>query len=416
MKIYKKISINAEITVPSDKSISHRSIMCAALAEGTSRISNLLMSADVLATVEMMAALGVDVTIDGRITTVKGVGLKGLIPTNKILNAYNSGTTARIMSGILSGQNGVFSMDGDKYLRKRPMSRVRKPLTLMGAEFDSDVLPMTIRGGDLHGIDYVMETKSAQVKSAVIFAGLNAEGATTVTEIGATRNHTEKMLKSLGVDIAVDGLKITLVPPKKLSNFEAEIPCDISSAAFFMVLGLIVEGSIITIKNVGMNPTRNGIVEIIKLMGGDVEVSSYSDRLEPTADVTVRYTKHMHGIQIPEYLIPNIIDELPIISVLACFCEGTTIISKAEELRVKESDRIKAMTTNLNLMGGKVTETNDGMIIEGAALHSAKIDSFGDHRIAMSGAVALSTTGGEIVNGECVDISFPTFFETLGRM
>ncbi len=414
MKIDKLTGGKRIISVPSDKSISHRAIMCGALATGTSKAYNLLMSEDVLSTIGIMRKLGVKIQLDNNNVTIHGVGMQGLKPTSDILWAGNSGTTARIVSGILAGANGKFCLDGDKYLRVRPMNRVTAPLELMGAKFDNQYLPMNICGGKLNAIDFKMQVKSAQVKSAIIFAGLNANGQTRIFEETATRNHSEVMLKNLSANITSDGHTILVDQTEKLDNFVAQVPADISSASFFMVLGLILENSEILIKNVGINRTRCGIIEIIKRMGGDIEVLNVVEDIEPTADILVRYSPNMKGIDICGEIIPNIIDEIPIICVLASFCEGETVISDARELRVKESDRIKAMVTNLKSMGVDIEEKEDGMIIKKSKIHSAKVDSYGDHRIAMSCAVGLSTVGGEITNADCVNISFPNFYELLG--
>ena len=416
-------ALKGEITVPGDKSISHRSIMFGALAEGTTRVTNFLRGADCLSTIDCFRKLGIDIEdLDSEIL-IHGKGLHGLTAPSSMLDVGNSGTTTRLISGILAGQRFTTKLNGDESIQSRPMKRIMEPLTLMGADItsirDNGCAPLRIHGQKLHGIAYTSKVASAQVKSCILLAGLYADGETSVTEPYVSRNHTELMLESFGGNIKTEGTTATVKPVDKLVGQKILVPGDISSAAYFLVAGLITPNSCITIKNVGINPTRDGILEVIKAMGGDMEYSNVvSGCGEPTADITVR-TSSLKGCVIEGSIIPKLIDEIPAIAVLACFADGETIIRDAQELKVKESNRIDVMVNALSSMGADITATDDGMIIRGGKpLHGAVIDSHLDHRIAMSFAIAGLNADGdtEITGAECVNISYPGFYDDLGGL
>lgn len=412
--------LRGEITVPGDKSISHRGIMLGSLAEGDTRLHGFLEGADCLSSISCFRKMGIDIERDGSDVTIHGKGLHGLKAPSEILDAGNSGTTTRLMSGILAGQNFSSTITGDDSLRTRPMKRVITPLSEMGAVIDSDngCLPMTVTGGHLHGIDYISPVASAQVKSCVLFAGLYADGKTSVTEPAISRNHTELMLRGFGASVKTDEEKhyVEVEPEPVLHGQDITVPGDISSAAYFLVAGLICEDADIMIKNVNINPTRAGILKVIEDMGGNI---SYIDRRtvsgEEVADINVR-TSSLHGTTVEGDIIPTLIDELPVIAVMAAYADGTTVIRDAAELRVKESDRIATVTENLRAMGCDITPTDDGYIINGGRpLHGASIKTYKDHRIAMSFAVAALKASGEtlIDDPACVSISYPDFFNKL---
>lgn len=415
-------SLKGEITVPGDKSISHRSVMFGSIAKGTTQITNFLQGADCLSTIACFQAMGTDIQqTDGQVL-VHGNGLHGLKQPQKILDCGNSGTTVRLISGILSGQDFPVTLTGDASIQKRPMNRIITPLSQMGADIaslrDNGCVPLTINPSALQGISYHSPVASAQVKSAVLLAGLFAEGETSVTEPSLSRNHTELMLKSFGADVRSAGTTATLYPGRELYGQTITVPGDISSAAFFLAAGLLIPGSEILIRNVGINPTRDGILEVCKNMGGHVSLMNVRKEGEPSADLLVRHSS-LHGTVISGSIIPRLIDELPIIAVMACFAEGETIIRDAEELKVKESNRIEVMVRNLRAMGADAEETRDGMIIRGGKpLHGAVIDSQMDHRIAMTFAIAGSMAEGEtqILGAECVTISYPDFYRDLSRL
>ena len=416
-------ALKGEITVPGDKSISHRSIMFGALAEGTTRVTNFLRGADCLSTIDCFRKLGIDIEdLDSEIL-IHGKGLHGLTAPSSMLDVGNSGTTTRLISGILAGQRFTTELNGDESIQSRPMKRIMEPLTLMGADItsirDNGCAPLRIHGQKLHGIAYTSKVASAQVKSCILLAGLYADGETSVTEPYVSRNHTELMLESFGGNIKAEGTTATVKPVDNLVGQKILVPGDISSAAYFLVAGLITPNSCITIKNVGITPTRDGILEVIKAMGGDMEYSNVvSGCGEPTADITVR-TSSLKGCVIEGSIIPKLIDEIPAIAVLACFADGETIIRDAQELKVKESNRIDVMVNALSSMGADITATDDGMIIRGGKpLHGAVIDSHLDHRIAMSFAIAGLNADGdtEITGAECVNISYPGFYDDLGGL
>lgn len=417
-------SIKGELTVPGDKSISHRSIMLGSLAKGNTEVTGFLQGADCLSTIDCFRKMGVQITNKGNGTVVIcGRGLRGLLPPDDTLDVGNSGTTTRLMSGILAAQSFSSRVNGDASIQKRPMKRIMTPLAMMGADIKSengnDCAPLVINGRQLKGVSYVSPVASAQVKSAILFAGLYAEGETKVTEPALSRNHTELMLEEFGVDIKTEGKAVTVAPAQELFARKINVPGDISSATYFMFAAAITPNSCVTVKNVGINPTRDGIIRVMKMMGADIKVEKTSaDIGEPTADITVK-TSELKGCVIGGDIIPTLIDEIPAIAILACFAEGETIIKDAGELKVKESNRIDVMVSNLLAMGADIEATDDGMIIKGGkSLHGAVIDSKLDHRIAMSFAVAALNADGEtdILGSECVDISYPGFYGDLMKL
>lgn len=413
--------LRGTITVPGDKSISHRAVMLGALADGVTHISGFLMGDDCLSTIDCFRNMGVQIEVEAEHVTVHGVGLHGLKAPQNTLYTGNSGTTTRLLSGILSGQRFPSILNGDPSIQRRPMDRIIKPLRQMGVQVsaqDDNYCPLSFTPSKLHGIDYAMPVASAQLKSAILLAGLYADSATTVTESAPSRNHTELMLRALGADIQTDGKQITLQPPEKLHAQDIIVPADISSAAFFLVAGCIVPGSQITIANVGTNPTRTGVLEVLEAMGADILLADDKGHAEPTCDICVRAAK-LHGTTIGGEIIPRLIDELPVLAVAAAFAQGDTIIRDAQELKVKESNRITAMVTELSRAGVDVEETTDGMIIHGGKTpHGAEFQDYHDHRIAMSMAVCALACQGEsaIHNPEIVSISYPNFFDTLKQL
>lgn len=412
--------LRGEITVPGDKSISHRSVMLGSIAKGDTKISGFLTGEDCLSTIDCFKKLGIDIEVNGTDVTVHGKGLKGLSAPAETLDVGNSGTTLRLMSGILSAQPFTTRLTGDSSIQKRPMGRVASPLGLMGAKITSEnekmTAPLTIEGQSLHGIDYTLPVASAQVKSALILAGLYADGETRITEPEATRDHTEIMLNYLGADIRKEGDTIVVRPAAELTGKDITVPGDISSAAYFIAAALISKDSEVLIKNVGVNPTRTGIITAFKAMGGNIELTNERTVCgEPVADILVRSSR-LHGVVIKGAIIPKLIDEIPVIAAAACYASGETGIADAAELRVKESDRIKTMAAELGRMGATVIQTDDGMIILGGIpLHGAVCESYNDHRVAMSVAVAALGAKGEtqIKDCGCVDISFPGYFDAL---
>lgn len=418
--MHRKKHLRGEITVPGDKSISHRGIMLGSLAEGDTHLHGFLEGADCLSSIACFQKMGIEIERDGSNVTIHGKGLHGLTKPSEILDAGNSGTTTRLMSGILAGQDFSSTITGDDSLRTRPMKRVITPLSEMGASIKSHdgCLPMTVTGGHLHGIDYISPVASAQVKSCVLFAGLYADGKTSVTEPAISRNHTELMLRGFGASVKTDEEKhyVEVEPEPVLLGQDITVPGDISSAAYFLVAGLICEDADILVKNVNINPPRAGILKVIEDMGGNI---SYIDRRtvsgEEVADINVR-TSSLHGTTVEGDIIPTLIDELPVIAVMAAYADGTTVIRDAAELRVKESDRIATVTENLRAMGCDMAPTDDGYIINGGRpLHGASIRTYKDHRIAMSFAVAALNADGETTldDPSCVNISYPGFFSVF---
>lgn len=420
MKFTKSTPLRGEITIPGDKSISHRSVMLGSIAKGTTEISHFLQGADCLSTISCFRKMGIEIENRGDTVTVYGKGLRGLIKPDSILDCGNSGTTTRLISGILSAQDFDVTLTGDESIQKRPMKRITEPLSMMGADIKSihgnDCAPLSITGKKLHGIHYTSKVASAQIKSAILLAGLYADGETKVTEPYVSRNHSEIMLKYFGADVKTEGTTASIRPAKELYGNKITVPGDISSAAFFLGAGLMIPGSEILIKNVGINPTRNGILRVCEDMGAHITlIGENTDSGEPTADLLVKYSR-LHGTTIRGAVIPTLIDELPMIAAMACLAEGETVIKDAAELKVKESNRIEVMVRSLSAMGADVTETEDGMIIRGGKpLHGALIDSRLDHRIAMTFAVAGLCADGEteISGAECVNISYPGFYQDL---
>ncbi len=420
MKFTRTQSLHGEITIPGDKSISHRAVMFGSLAEGTTEVTGFLRGADCLSTIDCFRRLGISIEDKGEQILIHGKGLHGLSAPDQILDAGNSGTTTRLISGILSGQTFETTLTGDASIQKRPMGRIMEPLSQMGASITSlsgnGCAPLRIDGRPLHGIHYTTRVASAQVKSSILLAGLYADAPTSVTEPALSRNHSELMLNFFGAEVKTEDTTATIQPEPKLAGQKVQVPGDISSAAYFIAAGCITPDSEILIKNVGTNPTRDGILRVCEMMNADVtRLHENADSGEPTADLLVR-TSSLKGCTIEGALIPTLIDELPVIAVMACFAEGTTVIRDAAELKVKESDRIAVMTENLTAMGARVTATDDGMIIEGGhPLHGAVIDSHLDHRIAMSFAIAALNADGEteIQGADCVNISYPEFYRDL---
>lgn len=414
---------SGEIIIPGDKSISHRSVMFGAIADGDTVADNFLESADCLSTISCFRQMGISIERfeKNHRVVIHGKGMHGLKAPSETLDTGNSGTTTRLISGILSAQPFSCTLNGDASIQKRPMKRVMTPLSQMGARIRSlngnDCAPLRITGCSLHGIDYISPVASAQVKSAILLAGLYADSPTSVTEPAVSRNHTELMLRSFGASVSSQGLTARILPASNLYGQQLSVPGDISSAAYFIAAGLLVPGSELLLKNVGINPTRDGLLRVVKAMGGNLTMLHRSDEGEPSADLLIR-SSSLHGTTIEGDIIPTLIDELPMIAVMAAYADGTTIIRDAAELKVKESDRITVMADNLRAMGCDIEGTPDGMIIHGGkTLHGAVIDSHLDHRVAMSFAIASLIADGDttIRHAECVNISYPTFFETLQK-
>ena len=418
----RRTGLKGTLTIPGDKSISHRSIMLGSLADGITEVHGFLNGADCISSMNCFREMGVTIDHTGDTVIIHGKGLHGLQAPKETLNVGNSGTTTRLMSGILAAQNFKSRVIGDASICRRPMKRIMTPLSLMGADIVSengnDCAPLLITGKPLHGIHYDSPVASAQVKSCILLAGLYADGETSVTEPYVSRNHTELMFDAFGVDIKTSGTTAIVKPADKLYGQKIMIPGDISSAAYFIAAGLITPDSCITIKNVGINNTRDGILDVVKMMGGTITYDRLDQPGEPAADITVQ-TSDLKGCVIEGSLIPKLIDEIPIIAIMACFAKGQTIITDAQELKVKESNRIDVMVKNLSAMGADISATDDGMIIHGGKpLHGAVIDSHLDHRIAMSFAIAGLNADGdtEILGSDCVNISYPTFYQDLAGL
>lgn len=416
--------LRGELTVPGDKSISHRAVMFGALARGTTEVTNFLQGADCLSTIDCFRRLGIEIDITPEKILVHGKGLHGLQAPLEMLDTGNSGTTTRLISGILAGQCFETILNGDSSIQSRPMKRIMEPLAQMGADIVSingnGCAPLRIRpAASLHGISYQSPVASAQVKSCILLAGLYADTPTSVTEPQLSRNHTELMLSGFGADVRTEGNTAVIRPEPDLRAMKLKVPGDISSAAYFIAAALTVPDSELLIKNVGINPTRDGILRVLREMGADISLQNKKiSGGEPTADLLVKYSS-LKGTIIGGALIPTLIDELPVIAVLAALAEGTTIIRDAAELKVKESNRIDTVAAALTAMGAHVQATDDGMIIDGGyPLHGAVVDSHLDHRIAMSFAVAALAADGEteITGADCVRISYPDFYETLHRL
>ncbi len=423
MRITKAQKVEGTVRVPGDKSISHRAVMLGALAEGKTTIRGFLPGADCLSTIECFRRMGVTIEREGDLVTVYGKGWYGLEEPRQRLDVGNSGTTIRLMTGIIATQPFHAVLEGDESIAKRPMRRVVGPLREMGAKIDGrqngEYTPLAIRGGKLHGISYRSPVASAQVKSAILLAGLQAEGTTSVEEPYLSRDHTERMLQAFGIDVQRAGNRVSVSGGQTLRGREIVVPGDISSAAFLIAAVMMVPGSSLVIEQVGINPTRSGIIDVVRAMGGHVEI--VNERLvneEPVADLHVAHAE-LRGTVIEGELIPRLIDEIPVIAVMAAVAQGRTIIRDAQELKVKETDRIATVASQLAKFGAKVTPTDDGMIIEGgAALVGAEIDSMGDHRIGMAMAIAGLAAEGEttIANAEAINVSFPGFANLLRQI
>ena len=412
--------LRGTIRVPGDKSISHRSIIFGSLAKGETKVYDILRGEDVLSTIQVFRDLGVSIQDDGDVIRIQGVGFQGLQAPTAPLDMGNSGTSIRLISGVLAGQDFAVTMVGDDSLSKRPMDRVAIPLRQMGVEIagqgDRDCPPLYEKGThQLKPIHYHLPVASAQVKSALIFAALQAAGESTIIEKEKTRDHTEDMIRQFGGEIQVDGKTIRIQGGQEFQGQEFIVPGDISSAAFWLVAGLVLPDSVIKIENVGTNQTRTGILEVIQEMGGDLTMED-RDEKAVSASLTVK-TSSLKGIRIDGELIPRLIDELPIIALLATQATGQTVIADAEELRVKETDRIQVVADSLNAMGANVVPTEDGMVITGPTpLHGADLETFGDHRIGMMAAIAaLLVRDGNVVldRAEAINTSYPSFFEDL---
>ncbi|MDR3196061.1 MAG: 3-phosphoshikimate 1-carboxyvinyltransferase [Endomicrobium sp.] len=423
IKLKKVKAISGAVEVPADKSITHRAVMLSSIAEGDSVVRNYLPSADCNRTIEAFRQMGAEIKIDNDNLHIKGAGLNLKKPQDCKYNIYagNSGTTARLISGILAGQNFETIIKGDESLSKRPMGRIIEPLSKMGAEITSNegLLPLTIKGkSSLKAVNYECDKSTAQVKSAVLFAGLYADGATTYAEPVKSRDHSERMLKAFGADVRVNGNFVTIYPAQKLASQDVTVPGDISSAAFFIAAALIVPDSNLTIKNVGVNPTRDGLIEVLKRMGADISLMNPRKvSNEPICDIEVRYSK-LKAVNVDASVVPRMVDEIPIFVLIATQAEGITRISGAGELKVKETDRIFAVASQFKKLGAQVEPLDDGFIINGNAgvpLNGNLLDSFEDHRIAMTLSIASLIADGETIikDSNCVAISFPNFYEVL---
>ena len=419
MEIKKQTRLRGELTVPGDKSISHRAVMFGSLAQGTTRITHFLEGADCLSTISCFRKMGVDIERNASEILVHGKGLHGLSAPSEILDVGNSGTTTRLISGILAGQSFTSELNGDASIQSRPMKRIMTPLQSMGADIVSikgnGCAPLRITGKSLQAVHYQSPVASAQVKSCVLLAGMYADGITRVTEPVLSRNHTEIMLNYLGAKVTSQGTTASIEPEPLLKAREIQVPGDISSAAYFIAAGLLTPDSQILLRNVGINPTRDGILKECRAMGADITLLNVNEEGEPVADLLIR-SSQLHGTTVEGSIIPTLIDEIPMIAVMAAFAEGTTVIRDATELKVKESDRIAVVTEGLRRMGADIQPTEDGMIIHGGKpLQGAKINSYLDHRIAMSFAVAGTICDGtmDIVKGDCVNISYPEFYKDL---
>ena len=423
MELKKAEKIYGEISVPGDKSISHRGIMLGAIAEGTTELNGFLDSADCNSTIACFREMGIEIEKDNDHVLIHGKGLYGLKEPRHTLDVGNSGTTTRLMSGILCGQDFVSHINGDASIQKRPMKRIITPLSLMGADISSDLdngcAPLTVKPAELKAITYESPVASAQVKSAILLAGLYTGGVTRVIEPVLSRNHTELMLNGFGGICTSNGTTASVVGRPSLYGQRIMVPGDISSAAYFIAAATIVPNSELLIKNVNINETRAGILKVALEMGADISFENKRDVSgEPVADLVIR-SSSLHGITIDKPYIPTLIDEIPVIAVMACVAEGQTIIKDAAELKVKESDRIEAVVSNLKAMGADIEACDDGMIINGGKqLHGAYIKTYDDHRIAMSFAIATLIADGQVIldNPFCVNISYPDFYDTLSSV
>ncbi|WP_019414788.1 3-phosphoshikimate 1-carboxyvinyltransferase [Paenisporosarcina sp. TG20] len=412
--------LQGSLRVPGDKSISHRAVMFGAMAKGKTTVSGFLLGDDCLSTISCFRKLGVDIQVTGTNVTINSDGMENWNEPIEILDTGNSGTTTRLMLGILAGSHLHSVLVGDESIAKRPMKRVIDPLRQMGAQITGrsggQFTPLAVQGTKLTAIDYKMPVASAQVKSAILLAGLRAKGITIVRESEVSRDHTERMLRQFGAQLTSANGVIQFPGGQMLTGTHVDVPGDISSAAFFLVAGVIAKGSLIRLIHVGLNPTRTGILDVLKQMGAQLEIEpNDSESEEPTGSVTIR-SSELKGIEIGGDLIPRLIDEIPIIALLATQAHGTTIIKNAEELKVKETDRIAAVVDELRKLGANIEATDDGMIIKGpVTLSGGKLQSYGDHRIGMMAAIAsvVSTQPIEIEQASCISVSYPNFFEHL---
>lgn len=420
---YKRPSLRGEIQVPGDKSISHRSVMFGAIAEGTTTVEGFLLGEDCLSTIDCFRKLGVKIDVEGTNVKIESAGMDAWEEPKEVLYTGNSGTTTRLMLGILSGTKLHTIMTGDASIGKRPMRRVVDPLRQMGAQIagrdGGQYTPLAIQGTELSSIDYTMPVASAQVKSAILLAGLRAKGTTIVRESEISRDHTERMLRQFGAKVETANGVVSFEGGQKLKGTHVSVPGDISSAAFFLVAGAVAQESEIVLKNVGVNETRAGIIDVLQAMGADLDVVIEDEQAaEPTAAITVR-TSNLKGTTIEGAIIPRLIDEIPVLALLATQAQGKTIIKDAEELKVKETDRITAVVTELKKLGADIEATDDGMVINGPVkLHGGALQSYGDHRIGMMAAVAALITDGpvDIDDADCVAVSYPTFFEHIDSL
>jgi len=419
----RKNSLNGKIVVPGDKSISHRSVMFGAIAEGTTKVSNFLLGEDCLSTIACFQKLGVKIEQSGNDVKIYGKGLHNLQEPKEVLDVGNSGTTIRLMLGILANTPFHSTIIGDTSIGNRPMKRVTEPLSMMNAQIDGrengQYTPLSIRGGKVKGMHYHSPVASAQVKSAVLLAGLQGEGVTTVTEPMQSRDHTERMLRAFGCTVDVNERTVSLQGGQQLKGADIEVPGDVSSAAFFLVAGAIVQNSKLVLENVGLNPTRTGILDVLTKMGALISIDNMrNEEFEPCGDITIETSK-LKGIEIGGSLIPRLIDEIPVIALLATQAEGITVIKDAEELKVKETNRIDTVVDELGKLGAKIEATPDGMIIYGKQnLKGNTVNSHGDHRIGMMLAIASCIIDGEvkIENSDAVAVSYPNFFEQLAAL
>lgn len=420
---YNQPALHGTLVVPGDKSISHRSVMFGAIATGKTTVSGFLLGEDCLSTIDCFRKLGVQIDVDGTSVTIESAGMDAWQEPTEVLYTGNSGTTTRLMLGILAGTKLHTVMTGDASIGKRPMRRVIDPLREMGAQIsgraNGQYTPLAIQGTSLRAIDYTMPVASAQVKSAVLLAGLRAEGTTIVREKEVSRDHTERMLRQFGAEVDVDGGVVSFKGGQQLKGTHVNVPGDISSAAFFLVAGSIAPNSEIVLENVGVNPTRDGIIEVLEQMGADMTIEPTAlEQAEPTATITIRSSR-LKATTIGGEIIPRLIDEIPILALLATQAEGTTVIKDAEELKVKETDRITAVVGELKKLGANIEATDDGMIIHGPTpLHGASLTTYGDHRIGMMGAVAALITDSEVEldDADCIAVSYPTFFEHVSTI
>ncbi|PLR82782.1 3-phosphoshikimate 1-carboxyvinyltransferase [Bacillus canaveralius] len=419
----KSKGLRGSIAVPGDKSISHRSVMFGAIAHGTTTVQHFLAGEDCLSTISCFRKLGVTIEQEGDRLQIIGKGIDGLREPSEVLDVGNSGTTIRLLLGILAGRPFHASLVGDSSIAKRPMTRVTRPLAAMGASIDGrnkgEFTPLSIRGGHLTGIEYKSPVASAQVKSSILFAGLQAEGETSVIEPSKTRDHTERMLQQFGGNVDIDGLSVKVTGGQQLKAVNIDVPGDVSSAAFFLVAAAITPNSELVLHNVGLNPTRTGILDVLEQMGADIKIlPKKEDNAEPVGDIIIK-TSALKGIEISGDLIPRLIDEIPVIALLATQANGTTVIKDAHELKVKETNRIDTVVNELTKLGAEIEATEDGMIIAGGStLNGGHVDSHGDHRIGMMLAIASLICSGEVnlAESEAIAVSYPAFFEDLARV